>query len=48
MYNVLQVYRIFATDPLNLETQNQAKNIPLPPEFPNQNLKQIGPGVPEL
>ena len=32
-------------DPLKLESQNQAKNIP---EFPNQNLRPIGPGVPEL
>ena len=32
-------------DPLNLESQNRAKNIP---EFPNQNLRQIGLGVPEL
>ena len=43
--------KIFAikVDPLNLESQNQAKNIPIAaPRFPNQTLRQIGPGVPEL
>ena len=36
-------------DPLNLESQNQAKNIFCGfPELPNQNLRQIGPRVPEL
>ena len=33
-------------DPLYLESQNQAKNIH--GGLPNQNLRQIGQGVPEL
>ena len=36
-------------DPLNLESQNRAKNIPVGPScFPNGNLKLIGPGVSKL
>ena len=40
---------VIKVDPLNLESQNQAKNIPIAaPEFPNQTLRQIGPEVSEL
>jgi len=40
---------VIKVDPLNLEFQNQAKNIPIAaPGFHNQTLRQIGPGVPEL
>ena len=35
----------FKVDPLHWESQSKAKNIP---EFPSQNLKQIGQVVPEL
>jgi len=32
-------------NPLNLESQNQANNLFRgSPDFPNQNLSQIGPG----
>ncbi len=36
-------------DPLNLESQNQTKNIPVVlPRFPNQNLRQIGPAIGDI
>ena len=46
-WTILPGNKIFPirVDPLKLESQNQAKNIP---EFPKQNLRPIGPGVPEL
>ena len=51
-WTILPGNKIFAikVDPLNLESQKQAKNIPvsLPSSQINQNLRQIGPGVPDL
>ena len=43
-FRILAIFP-FKVDPLHWESQSKAKNIP---EFPSQNLKQIGHVVPEL